>query len=659
MPGQRPRLAFMGEPQGFRFGQFDVDTRTGELRKQGMKLRVRGRPVDILLLLLAKPGELVSRDELRARLWAADTFVDFDHGLHAAVNRLRDALGDSADNPRFVETIPRKGYRFIAPVTPVYPESAAERLALQAEPPLDRSSASERLSPEPTPATTATVAVPARSRAVTAMTVTAAALLVSSIGLAAALWWGNSLGDTRAGPFTMAVIPFENLSGDANQEYFSDGFTEEVIAELGMIGPEKLAVIGRTTSMLYKGARKTIGEIGRELNADYLLEGSVRRVESRIRITAQLVDTKSMAQLWTHSFDREVGDVLAVQREVAQDIARSLALTLTPQSAAVSTTPTPSFAAYELYMRGRYFREQATADGARKAIEYFDRALAIDPTYAAAHAAVADAYRLLGAPGWEVEPPGTLLSRAKISAERALALDPSSPQARAVLAMVRMNYDWDLAGAEREIKEALRLNPSFSQAHQYYSAILTCMNRMDEAVASARRAVELDPLAPTATTSLGVRYYYAGRLDEARAEFLKTLELTPGFPVAHWGLAQIHRAKGEYAEQIGQLRSATQLAGNSSYMRAHLAYGFAVWNRRIEAETLRKELEAESATTYVAPYHLALIAVGLGQFDEAMRWLARAVDDRSGWLAYLPVEPEFQPMRQRADFQQLLTRVRR
>jgi TolB-like protein/predicted Zn-dependent protease len=471
------------------------------------------------------------------------------------------------------------------------------------------------------------------------------------------VWWRGGVYPGRTGPFTIAVIPFENLSGDTTQDYFSDGFTEEVIAELGMIGPTKLAVIGRTTSMLYKGARKSIGEIGTELRADYLLEGSVRRVETRIRITVQLVETQSMAQLWADSFDREVGDVLAIQREVAQEIARSLAVTLSPNEGRTSLARAPSVEAYELYMRGRYYREQATADSARKAIEYFDRAIAAAPDYAAAHAALADAYRLLGAPGWEVEPPTVLLSRAKSAAERALSLDPSSPQAHAVLAMVKMNYDWDLPGAEREIKEALRLNPSFAQAHQYYSAVLTCMNRMDEAVAAARRAVELDPLAPTATTSLGVRYYYAGRPDEARAQFLKTLELTPGFSVAHWGLAQVHRLKTEYAEQIDQLRSATQLSGNSSYMRAHLAYGLAVANRRSEAQSLLEELRSESTTAYVAPYHFALIAVGLGDFDQAMQWLERAVADRSGWLAYLPVEPEFAPMRNRPDFRKLLTPV--
>jgi TolB-like protein/tetratricopeptide (TPR) repeat protein len=461
-----------------------------------------------------------------------------------------------------------------------------------------------------------------------------------------------------SGPMTIAVLPFDNLSGDPEQEFFSDGFTEEMIAELGMIGPDRLSVIGRTTSMLYKGAHKSIGEIGRELGVTYLLEGSVRRSGSRMRVTAQLVDTKTMANLWSDSYDREVGDVLSVQTDVARQIARSLAVALAPRSEPSSAPRSPSIAAYELYMRGRFFREQATEEGARKAIEYFQRAITIDPTYAAAHAAMADAYRLLGAPGWEVEAPSVLLSRAKAAAERALALDPRSPEARAVLAMIKFNFDWDLNGAEREIKEALRLNPSFAQAHQYYSGILTCMRRSEESIVSARRAVELDPLAPTATTSLGVRYYYANRRNEATEQFLKTLELTPGFAVAHWGLAQIYRLDGRLDEQIDQLRTAVQLSGNSAYMRAHLAYGYAVAGDRTRAESLRRDIEAEGAQRYVAPYHLALIDAGLGDHAAALRSLERAYDDRSGWLVFLPVEPEFDSMREMPEFKRLIARVK-
>jgi TolB-like protein/DNA-binding winged helix-turn-helix (wHTH) protein len=638
------------EVNGYRFGQFEVDQRTGELRKQGMRLRVRGRPIDILLTLLSRPGELVTRDELRARLWPADTFVDFDHGLHSAVNRLREALGDSADNPRFIETLPRKGYRFIAPVTIVTsnaPLAAVAPLASAAVPaPEAMPIQAERVGP-----VTSNAGNRRRSFAANAM------IVVASVAVLSLLWTLNRGSVGPAAPVTIVVVPFDNLSGDPTQEYFSDGFTEEMIAELGMIGPDKLSVIGRTTSMLYKGARKSVGDIGREVDAEYLLSGSVRRADSRLRITAQLVDTRTMANLWADSYDRDVGDLLAVQQEVAHEIAASLALALAPRTTREAATHTPSLAAYDLYMRGRAFREQATEEGARNAIDHFERAIALEPNYAAAHAATADAYRLLGAPGWEVDRPATLLAKAQGAAERALELDPQSPQARAVLAMIKFNFEWDLAGAEREIKEALRLNPSFAQAHQYYSGILTCMGRMDEAIAAARRAVELDPLAPTATTSLGVRYYYARRVAEAREQFFRTLEVTPGFAVAHWGLAQLNRMDGRLDDQIDQLRTAVQLSGNSAYMRAHLAYGYAVAGDRVRADALRRELEAEGPQRYVAPYHLALIAAGLGEDEAAVRWLERAYDDRSGWMVFVPVEPEFDGLRQRSDFQRLLARI--
>jgi TolB-like protein/DNA-binding winged helix-turn-helix (wHTH) protein/tetratricopeptide (TPR) repeat protein len=651
--------------ESYRFGQFEVDRRTGELRKQGIRLRLRGRPVDILLALVARPGELVTRDELRARLWPADTYVDFDHGLHSAMNRLRDSLGDSADNPRFIETLPRKGYRFIAPVTAVGADPVKAPLqrgtvpvAVTPPTPTPQSPRSSEpadvaaAAPIPPPPTHA----PADARrrpGLIGIVLTVAALLVVSL-LVSTLTGG---GERPADPMTIVVVPFDNLSGDPTQEYFSDGFTEEMIAELGMIGPDRLAVIGRTTSMLYKGARKSIGDIGREVGAEYLLSGSVRRGDSRLRITAQLVDTRTMANLWAESYDRDVGDVLAVQQEVAREIAASLAVALAPRTGGDLEPHTPSLAAYELYMKGRAFREQATEEGARLAIDHYERAIALEPNYAAAHAAVADAYRLLGAPGWEVDRPAMLLARAQAAAERALALDSHSPQARAVLAMIKFNFEWDLAGAEREIREALRLNPSFAQAHQYHSGILMCLGRMDDAIAAARRAVELDPLAPTATTSLGVRHYYAGHVEDARKQFLQTLASTPGFAVAHWGLAQLNRVERRFDEQIEQLRIAVQLSGNSAYMRAHLAYGYAVAGDRARAESLMHELEAEGSRGYVAPYHLALIAVGLGDYATTMRWLERAYDDRSGWLVFLPVEPEFDGMRSRPEFQQLLSRI--
>ena len=451
----------------YRFGLFEADARTGELRKQGRPLRLRGRPFDTLLLLLARAGDVISRDELRQQLWPADTFVDFDHGLNSAMNRLREALGDSAENPRFIETLPRRGYRFVAPIHVV--QNAVAVPAVATVPPAPAGSpaapaqslaADLALAPRLPVAPWIVISRPSRVVLLLASGALAAAVVFATLYLRIART--PPPGTTK---MTLAVLPFENLSTDADQEFFSDGFTEEMIGELGKLDPDHLGVIARTTTRLYKNAKKSVGQIRQELGVDYVLEGSIRRAGSRIRITAQLVQATDMTNLWAERYDRDVSDVLAIQSEVAMKIAHSLTLALKrPQ---VAKGQSASFPAYELCLRGKFYREQATEEGARKAIEYFQRAIAIDPAYAPAHAGLADCYRLLGAPGWEVEPPADLLRKAKDGAERALALDPQSSDAHAVLSMVKLDYDWDLTGSEREVLEAIRLNPSSAQAHQY------------------------------------------------------------------------------------------------------------------------------------------------------------------------------------------------
>jgi len=642
--------------RAYRFGLFDVDERRGEVRKQGLRIRLRGRPYDILLILLERPGELVSRDELRTRLWSSDTFVDFDHGLNASMNRLRELLGDSAENPRFIETIPRKGYRFIAPVA-VTAESAAPVAAAPAAP-------LPAVDVPAPPIEVVTATPPAWRRPSTALRTTRARIAVSLAALIfivglAGVWRLAGARATGAAPMRLAVLPFRNLSGDPEQEFFSDGFTEEMIAELGGLEPGRLGVIARTTSMHYKGSAKNARDIGTELGVDYVLEGSVRREGDRVRISAELVETKGQTNLWSDSYDKKASDVIDIQKDVAMAIARSLIPTLSNRGALSERAAPASFGAYEFTLRGRFFREQATEESTRKAIEYFDRAIALDPNYAPAHAGEADAYRLLGAPGWEVEAPGPLLKKARTSAERALALDPLSADAHAVMAMVHLTYDWDLGAAEREIKEAIRLNPSLSKAHQYYSGILTTAGRMDEATQEARRGMELDPLSATAGTTLAVRLYYAGRTGEAEAEFRKTLEVNPSFAVAHWGLAQCFRLEGRMEDQLDELTKAVTLSGNSAYMRAHLGYGYAAAGDRMRAQAIAEELEAEAPARYVAPYHLALIAAGLGDTAVAVRWLERAYRDRSGWMMFLTVEPEFQKIKEAPEVQRLLTSIRR
>ena len=623
----------------YRFGVFEADEAAGELRKQGRALKVRGRPFDILLALLKRPNGVVTREELRNQLWPADTFVDFDHGLNSAMNRLREALGDSAENPRFIETLPKRGYRFIAPVDVITPAATVVASApVVAEPPV---------AARVPPTVTTPLSRPSRVVVLLAAGAFAVALVVAAL-------YFKPLSPATPSRMTLAVLPFENLSNDADQDFFSDGFTEEMIGELGRLDPEHLGVIARTTSMLYKGARKSVGQIRQELGVDYVLEGSIRRAGSRLRITAQLVQAREMTHLWSESYDRDLADSLTIQSEVAMKIAKSLELALRGNRSGAAAK---SFPAYELTLRGRFYREQATEEGARKAIEYFQRALGVDPQYAPAYAGIADGYFLLGAPGWEVEPPSGPFERAQANAERALSIEPQSAEAHAVLAMVRLNYRWDRAAAETEIKEAIRLNPNYAQAHQYYSTVLTTMGRFDEAIAEAHRAMDLDPLSAPASATLGIRHFYAGHCDAATAQFAKTIDSHPEFGVAHWGLAQCARERGDTARELDELRRAVELSGNSAYMRAHLAYGLALSGDRAGALVIQKELAGDRGERYASPYHQALIALGLGDRGAMIQSLERLAADRSGWMVFLGVEPEFASQRQAPEFQRLLTLV--
>jgi TolB-like protein/DNA-binding winged helix-turn-helix (wHTH) protein/Flp pilus assembly protein TadD len=627
----------------YRFGVFEADGRTGELRKQGRAIKLRGRPFDILVILLARGGDVVSRDELRQLLWPADTFVDFDHGLNSAMNRLREAIGDSAENPRFVETLPKRGYRFIAPI------ELLQRPVVTSEPVAGPAHETPPAAVSP-PVPGQQIVVSAPSRIVLLLATGALAIAI----VIALLYLRIGPAPAHGSKMTLAVLPFDNLSAQTDQEFFADGFTEEMIAELGKLDPQHLGVIARTTTRLYKNTRKDIGQIRQELGVDYVLEGSIRRADNRMRITAQLIQTSDMTHLWAESYDRNVADVLTIQSEVAMKIAQSLTLALRRPTAVTAST---SSSAYDLYLRGRFFREQDTEESTRRAIEFFQRAIAADPRSARSYAGIADGYRLLGAPGWEIEAPSTLLEKAQANAERALEIDPQLAEAHAVLAMIRLSYRWDRAGAEQDIREAIRLNPSFAQAHQYYSTVLTTMGRFDAAIDEAKRSLDLDPLSAPASTTLGIRYYYAGRCAEAAVQFQKTLETNPGFGVAHWGLAQCARERRDRTTELHELEQAVQLSGNSAYMRAHLAYGIALAGDRDRAVALQRELESEARARYQSPYHLALVSMGLADRDGALGALEGALTDRSGWMVFLPVEPEFAPLRQDPRFQRLLARV--
>lgn len=653
------------QPRGYRFGAFELDVRSGELRRRGLKVRVRGRPIEILTVLIERKDEVVTRDELRGRLWKSDTFVDFDHGLNSAMNKLREALGDTADNPRFVETVPRRGYRFIAPV-----ESLSESHAAAAQPTVSEV-ATSRVTPsfESVPPSgldrvepasrTADIDLPHASRWTSPRRLGLVAVAVLAV-LAAGAFWANRRATAPAAlrRVMIVVLPFENLSGIPDDEFFSDGITDEMIAQLGWLDPNRLGVIARTTAMQYKRSTKGVMQIGQELNVEYLLEGSIRRDAERVRITTQLVDVQSQTQLWTETYERELKDVLMLQRDVAMRISESLAGGVFSPILARAPIPSPTFAAYELVLRGRALRQQATEESTRQCISTFEEAIAIDANYAPAHAALADCYRLLGAPGWEVAPPQELIPRAEEAVARALALDAELAEGHAVRGMIRFSYNWDLEGALRDLDRAIMLNPSYARAHQYRSAVLTTTGRFEDAVRSARKAFELDPLSPTESTTLGVRLYYARQYTEAIAQFERTIVTNPGFYVAHWGLGECYLQLGRLDEAIAQLRLAVERSDDSAYIRAWLAHGLATAGRRPEAEAIRADIVRLARERFVSPFLFALMASGFGEREATLDWLEKTYAVRSGWMPFVAVEPELRWLQNEPRLERLIEQVR-
>jgi TolB-like protein/tetratricopeptide (TPR) repeat protein len=501
-------------------------------------------------------------------------------------------------------------------------------------------------------------APPSPSRRAVVITVASLIAAMAILALAAVLILGQRAREAAPPSRVMLVVlPFDNLSGSPEQDYFSDGITDEMIAQLGALDPRRIGVIARTTALHYKRSGKNVMVIGRELGVDYLLEGSVRRDAARVRISARLVDVKSQTQLWTETYERDLKDVLMLQRDVATRIAGSLAggvLSPVLRQAPVS----PAFAAYELVLRGRAARQQATVEGGWRCVASFQEAIRIDPGYAPAHAGLSDCYRLLGGPGWEAGPPAELLEQARGAAERALALDGQLADGYASRGMVRFNLDWDLEAADRDLLRAIELNPSASRAHQYRSAVLTTMGKFAEAVESARRASDLDPMSATESTTLGVRLYYAGRYDEAIDQFTRTLATHPNFAVAVWGLAQAYREQGRTEQALAEMRRAVELSGGSTYMRAWLAHALASAGRRDEAETIRRDIERIASEQYVSPFLMALMASGFGDRAATIEWLRKTFDARSGWMPFVPVEPELRWLRGDPAFRELVARIK-
>lgn len=570
-----------------RFGVFEFDFRLGELLKSGRRVKLQGQPIQILSVLLERRGELVTREELQRRLWPADTFVDFEHGLNAAVKRLRQALGDSPDEPRFVETLARRGYRFIAPVE-VESEEADD--------------------------------APPSPRAIR----------------------------------SLAVLPFENVGGDPETEYVSDGLTECLINNLSQLS--SVRVVARATAFRYKSKQVDPREVGRALGVEALLVGRVAQRGDSLHISAELVEAENGWQLWGEQYSRRASDMLAVQSEISRQITERLRLRLTGEDEArLAKCYTKSCEAYRDYLQGRYHWNKMTADSLHKSVHYFRQAIEKDSNYALAYAGLADAYSLCGFYG--LLQPRAAMEKAKAAALRAVALDDDLAEAHASLAGVKKNHDWDWPAAEREYRRALELNPRYATAHRVYADYLLAVGRPEEAMREIELAQDQDPLSLVICVEAAWHFYMARDYGRAVEQSLRTLEMEPAFHPAHYSLGLAYEQQSRFDEAVAAFERARDGSGGNPAALAALGHVFAAMGREREAREVLIELEELSRRTYVSPFWPAIVCAGLGEADAALEWLERAYAERDVWLVWLKVDPRLDPLRPDARFRNLLWRV--
>jgi TolB-like protein/DNA-binding winged helix-turn-helix (wHTH) protein/Flp pilus assembly protein TadD len=626
-----------------RFGVFELDLRAGELRKHGLRVRLQEQPFQVLATLLEHPGEVVTREELQKKLWPADTFVDFDHGLNKTINKIRDALGDSADSPRFVETVARRGYRFIAEVkvADAAPVRGPE-VVTQAHAHME---AGER---EVTgqPATPKLTRLPVRWKISGFVVLLVMGSLVT--------WKLYSSRHPSHSIRSLAVLPLESLSNDSSQDYFADGMTDELISDLGQISA--LRVISRTSVMAYKRARKPLPQIARELNVDAVVEGTVLRSGDQVRITAQLIEGSSDRHLWSQSYEGQLRDTLALQNQVARAIANEIRVNLNSQErAALKNVQVVNPEAYESYLKGRYFWNKRTADGLKAALAYFNQAIEEDPKYAQAYSGLADTYALLGDWQYAVMTPKEALPKAKAAATRALELDSALGEAHNSLAFCLDGFDWNFAAAGKEFRRAIELNPGYATAHHWYAWHLSLLGQYDEAIAEMKKAESLDPLSLVINADLAELFVLAHSYDESIRQSRKTIEMDPNFGLAHNHLAQAYLQKHMNDEAVAELQKAVRLSGDSPTCMANLARAYVASGNRSEAERLLSDLKKRSNGSYSYASEIAVIYAALGEKNQAMSWVEKGYEERFNPGVLL--RPGFDPLRSEPRFQELVRRV--
>lgn len=602
-----------------RFGVYEADLRAGELRKRGVRLKVQEQPFRVLAMLLQHRGELVTREQLRSELWPSNTFVDFDNSLNTDINKLREVLGDAAAHPRFIETIPRRGYRFIAPV--------------------------EDIEAIPQPA-----APPSRPRS---------PLLVVSLALALAVaaWYflrhrPPAIFGPQASTASLAVLPLDNLSRDPDQQYFADGMTGELITSLAKLRP--LRVISRTSVEQYKGVHRNIKDVARELNVGFVVEGSVYHEGDRVRINTELIQASTDTSLWSEQYDRDLRDKMVLQNEVARDIAREIHLKLTPQEEDnLRRTRQVDRDAYQAYLKGRYYVGRVTKDDLERAISYFHKSISIDPTYALSYDGIASYY--LTADEYFLSP-HEAVPPAKEAAARAEQLDDTAAEPHNSMGLIHYWHDWDWAAAEKEFRRAIEIN-NYPIAHSYLGWTLATQGRFDQAYLEMKRAQELDPLSPETNAYVGWMLYFMGRNDEALGQLNRTAAMDPNFWLPHMYLGHVYEKKGMPAKAIEEFEKARRIDGSIPEILAALGRAYAVSGRKNDALKVLADLRALRKQRYVPAYPEAVVLTALGRNDEAFSKLEDAFEERSYYITWLKIDPELEPLHSDIRYKDLMRRV--
>lgn len=633
-----------------RFGTYEISFQSGEVRKAGMKIKVQQQPLRLLEILLERSGEMVTREELRSRIWTNESFGDFDQAVNIAIGKLRSALGDSADNPRFIETIPKRGYRFIAEVTVVAADThtKVEDAAAANLPATELVQPNERAVLTPP-------AVSFKAKYHPARWVIGALALTTLLGFSVfAIWRFRPPERGSTNIHSLAVLPLDNFSGDPSQDYFADGMTDELITDLAQISA--LRVISRTSAMAYKGMHKPLPEIARELNVDVVVEGSVQRSGDQVRITAQLIQAPADKHLWAQSYEGDVRNTFALQKQVARSIAEQIRVQMTPrEEASLKTVQAVDPQAYESYLKGRYFWNKRTGDGLKVALAYFNQAIEEEPRYAQAYSGLADTYALLGDWQYAVMTPKEAFPKAKAAALKALELDDNLSEAHTSLAFCLEGFDWNWDAADKEFRRAIELSPGYATAHHWYAWHLSLIGRNSEAIVEMKKAQNVDPLSLIINADLAELLAIAHLPDESIAQSRKTIEMDSNFALAHNQLAQAYLEQNMFAEAISELQKAIELSGASPSFSANLARAYAASNRRAEAVRLLNDLRKRSALGFSQASDIAIIYTALGDKDEAMTWLEKGYEERFNPGVLL--RPGFDSLRSDPRFQDLMHRI--